>query len=247
MGKQISGIRQGCPLSPYLFIALMTVIFKDIHDEDTTKTAKQRIEGTDTDEVVYADDTICIAQTVPAMNRQLQAIETEGAKYGFRLNKNKCEYLAFGGAGPVRFADGNKVERKTEVEYLGCMLNIKGDPSKEIAHRITDSMLTLSRLHMFFRHGDLSLKNKMIVYNAVIRTKVIYGLESIALNKDACKKLDAFYLKGLRKMLKVPTTYLVENRKYTNEHVLKLANEKAKAKECKPIVHLSTYHRNRRV
>ena len=203
----------------------MTVIFRDIHDTDTTKTEKQRIAGTDADEVVYADDTICIAQTVPAMNRQLEAIEKEGAKYGFRLNKGKCEYLAFGGAGPVRFANGQKVERKHEVKYLGCILNSRGDPGKEIAHRIIECMITLQRLHIFWRHGDLSFKHKLAVYNAVIRTKMIYGLESLALNKDACRRIDAFYFKGLRKMLKLPSTFLIENRKYSNIEVMKIANE----------------------
>lgn len=59
-------------------IILMTVIFHDVHAHDAPRTERQRITGTDRDEVVYADDTICIAQTAAAINRLLAEIEIEG-------------------------------------------------------------------------------------------------------------------------------------------------------------------------
>ena len=89
--KQYTGIRRGCTLSPYLFIILMTCLFHDIHERDKTSTADHRVDGMEADEVLYADDTICVSENKEAMNRRLTVTETEGGNYGLRLNKGKCE------------------------------------------------------------------------------------------------------------------------------------------------------------
>ena len=47
----------------------------------------------------------------------------EGAKYGLKLNKNKCEVLTTSVNADIKFADGTKVKRKPEVTYLGCQIN----------------------------------------------------------------------------------------------------------------------------
>ena len=53
-------------------------MFNDINENDAPNLAKQRIKGTDIDEVLYADDTICFTQTQAGMNKLLRAIETDG-------------------------------------------------------------------------------------------------------------------------------------------------------------------------
>ena len=58
---QRAGIRQGCPLSPYFFICLMTVMFHDIHDEIDHKIGTMaRLEQPllNNWELIYADDTM---------------------------------------------------------------------------------------------------------------------------------------------------------------------------------------------
>ena len=66
-----TGIRRGCPLSPYLLLILITVLFHDIQANDAVRTENQRVVGMHADEVLYVDDTICVAQTTFAMNRLL--------------------------------------------------------------------------------------------------------------------------------------------------------------------------------
>ena len=95
------------------------------------------------DELLYADDTICITQDEEAMGILLETIETEGTYYGLKTNRSECEYLSFGTALPVHVADGTPVGHKTEVRYLGCNSNDKGDPAKEITNIIGECMATL--------------------------------------------------------------------------------------------------------
>ena len=88
---QETGIRQGCPLSPYLFLVVMTVMFHDVHEITRGNLIQHRTPGATFDEVMYAHDTICISPDTRTINKFIETIETVGEQYGLKLNYGKCE------------------------------------------------------------------------------------------------------------------------------------------------------------
>ena len=81
---QETGIRQGCPLSPYLFILLMTAMFKDIRKRLNTPKHIEPISGIHFSENLYADDTLIFGTYTPHINAKLREIQ----------NESKCNCLA---------------------------------------------------------------------------------------------------------------------------------------------------------
>ena len=67
------------------------------------------------------------------------------------------------------------------------MINNKGDPIKEINRRKSECFLTWEKLETLWKHSDCDAKTKIRIFDAVIRSKLMYGLESLQIN-DAQKK-----------------------------------------------------------
>jgi len=56
----------------------MTVMFRGVRTRVDRSLAANRVEGIEFDDILYADDTVCIAGGVRQMNGFLRASEAEG-------------------------------------------------------------------------------------------------------------------------------------------------------------------------
>ena len=62
--RQITEIRQGCPLSPYLFILVTTVIYQDLNEHNKKALVRHIPGGLTSYILLHADDTVNISEQI---------------------------------------------------------------------------------------------------------------------------------------------------------------------------------------
>ena len=231
--SQERGIRQGCPLSPFLFVILMSALLWDAdHDPDRHSHRDKLKRQLGFSDLCYADDTVIFGASHLEVQESLRAIERNAVNYGMSLNKSKCIHIAMYSRARIKFMDETVVPQADEATYLGANINAAMDPRLEVHQRIQRCSVIWKKLGLFWKHADASPKFKLLVHNAIIRGILMYGMEAIQLPTDLLNKMDAFQLKGIRQILKITTTYI--DRSHTNAFVIRKANEALSTFQRKP-------------
>lgn len=88
------GVRQGDPLSPYLFILLAEILSNAVRQNDNVRGIK--LNNNDIKILQYADDTVGILQDLNSAKHFLKTVEDFGIFSGLKLNKDKTEGLWIG-------------------------------------------------------------------------------------------------------------------------------------------------------
>jgi len=138
--RQRTGMRKGCPLSPYLFTPVMTMMMRNIKTRLNTPAQKEPLPGIEFAEVLYADDTLLFGKHTQTINRSLKEIQIESEYQNMKLNCTKCINLTIDGVtSSIIHKIRQLVPRKQKAVYLGPLLTDTNDDHAKINNRISDS------------------------------------------------------------------------------------------------------------
>ena len=77
----------------------------------------------------------------------------------------------------VYYPDGEAMPVASKAPYLGTSMDARGNPHVKINARITNTRIVLSKLNIFWKKAPVSITWKLRAHDAVIASKLLYGLE----------------------------------------------------------------------
>ena len=219
------GVRQGCVLSPPLFNVYTNEIFKESDELPGIKLLGEYINN-----LRYADDTVLLAESEEELQKLVDAVKEGSLKFGLEMNTKKMKTMIIrrdvnDGSKVKIKVDGVILEQVESYQYLGQLITEDGRCEKDIRRRISIAKTNFLKMKNVLTTKKLSMKTrKKILYCYIIST-LMYAAETWIINVADWKRIEAFEMWALRKMMKVSYT---EHK--SNEAVLKQANHKRKIK-----------------
>ncbi|KAI3366514.1 hypothetical protein L3Q82_000648 [Scortum barcoo] len=127
------GLRQGCPLSPVLFIIFMDRISRRSQGPEGVRFGNHRISS-----LLFADDVVLLASSSQDLQHVLERFAAECEAAGMRISTSKSEAMVLDRKRvvcPLRVS-GEVLPQVEEFKYLGVLFTSEGKMEREIDRRI---------------------------------------------------------------------------------------------------------------
>lgn len=208
------GVRQGDPLSPKLFSAVLENIFRKL-DWDQFGL---NINGRKLNHLRFADDIVLFEENPETLRKMIQDLNKESEKIGLTMNIDKTKLLTNSVNMEIKI-NNKPLECVDEYTYLGQLISHKDQTTKEINRRIANGWKRYWSLKEVMKSTHLSIGVKRKVFNTCILPCITYGCETWSLTKhhremlEHCQRAMERSLIGIKKQDRVRSIHIREKTK----------------------------------
>lgn len=178
------GVRQGDPLSPKLFTAVLEQMFKKLDWEHLGL----NINGSRLNHLRFADDLVLLEEDPKLLESMIQTLADKSREVGLEINSSKTKMMTNSFPRDIT-VNGQKLEYVEEYVYLGQIISPNDQMSKEIEKRIATGWKTYWALKEITKSKEISIKIKKKTFDTCILPAITYGCETWALTKLHREKL----------------------------------------------------------
>ena len=192
------GLRQGCPLSPILFITFMDRISRRSQGVEGVRFGDLRIRS-----LLFADDVVLLASSGRDLQLSLDRFAAKCEAAGMKISTSKSETMVLSRkmvACPLRIGD-EVLPQVEEFKYLGVLFTSEGRMEREIDRRIGAASAVMRTLHRsVVVKRELSRKAKLSIYQSIFVPTLTYGHELWVVTERTRSRVQAAEMSFLRRV-----------------------------------------------
>lgn len=196
-----TGVRQGCILSPFLFLLAVDWIMKT-----STKGRKNGIQWTlwqQLDDLDFADDIALLSHNQHQMQLKTNELNNTAKSIGLKIHPNKSKILNIGTGNSDVSVNNVQLEQVSSFSYLGSVVDSKGGTEADVKARIAKARAAFVQLNKVWKASKLPLKVKLRLFNSNVKSVLLYGCETWRTTDSILKKIQTFINGCLRRILRI--------------------------------------------
>lgn len=205
-----AGLRQGCVISPLLFIIYMDRIAKR-----SLGSKGLRLGDVEISHLLFADDLVILAPSSTDLQAAVDSFANECEAVSMKINTSKTETMVISRTTEqcTVQVDGAALKQVEKFKYLGVEFASDGKWENEIDRRIASAGVSIQQLfRKCLSRSGISHQVKLAVYRTIFVPTLTYGHENWVMSERMKSRIQAAEMRVLRRIAGCRRIDKIENK-----------------------------------